>query len=152
MTFVLLEPNTSKAETGINVAWRHASNREYNLLVVSFTADLLRQLGWQECTRLTVHYCDETARVMVRPAAHRTDGFALTRRNAKGKPRDRSPAHMITGLPGIHGEKRPAKPAPWTQDAGAVVIQLPDWAKHPRHTQTEEPRRLPGRIGRSIAA
>jgi hypothetical protein len=152
MAFVLLQPNVTKAETGINVAWRHASNRTYNLLVVSFNAPTLQQLSWHDCARLDAQYCDETARLLLRPAEGNA-GFALTRRNAAGRAAGAAPAHMILTLPGIHGDKRRAKPAPWTGDKVEVLVQLPDWAKHPRHTNVLTPVSIgPGTPARSRAA
>jgi hypothetical protein len=134
MAFVPLQPRISRALTGINVAWRATSNRQYNVLVVSFAAATLQDLGWQEYRRVKVQFCDETARLQLVPSTVAGQGFALTRRNSTGKAPDAAPRHMNIILPDIHGEARAAKPVAWERHDDGIMVHLPDWARHPRHS------------------
>ncbi len=135
MAFTTLAPQASKSRlaTGVNVAWRGASNRKYHALYVSFDMETINRSGWRYVDRLSVQYCDETARLRITAARPTDHAFALTRHSRNGRPAEECPAHIVVPLPGIHGEKRVARPAEWQIEEGATIIQLPEWAQHPRH-------------------
>jgi hypothetical protein len=113
------DPNRPKRVT---MAWRGRSERKSAVAIICLGGGVVEDLGWASKQKIRVQIDLETGLLRLAPALGGVVGKTLN-----GKKGEKL-LHMETDLPGVSGDKQPARAVEHTISGGALILTLPAWA------------------------